>query len=111
VDRGEITFYVQREHVLELARTFRDDPALRFELCSSVSGVDYGADVDKRLHVVYHLLSMTYRRRIRFEVVLDVDDAHLPSVVEVYPTATGTSARPGTCSAWSSTATRRSPGS
>jgi NADH-quinone oxidoreductase subunit C len=87
VDRGELTFYVRREHVLELARTFRDDPALRFELLSSVSGVDYGADVDKRLHVVYHLLSMTYRRRIRFEVALDVDDAHVPSVVEVYPTA------------------------
>ena len=30
---------------------------------------------------------MTYRRRIRLEVALDVDDAHVPSVVEVYPTA------------------------
>ncbi len=87
VDRGEITFYVRRERVLDLARTLRDDPALRFELCSSVSGVDYGVDVAQRLHVVYHLLSMTYRRRIRLEVALDVDDPHVPSVVEVYPTA------------------------
>ncbi|MHA6792603.1 NADH-quinone oxidoreductase subunit C [Pseudonocardia bannensis] len=87
VDRGEITFYVQRERVLDLARTLRDDAALRFELCSSVSGVDYGEDVPQRLHVTYHLLSMTYRRRIRLEVALDVDDPHVPSVVEVYPTA------------------------
>ena len=87
VDRGEITFYVRREAVLELCRTLRDDDALRFELCSSVSGVDYGEDVPQRLHVVYHLLSMTYRRRIRLEVALDVDDPHVPSVVEVYPTA------------------------
>jgi NADH-quinone oxidoreductase subunit C len=87
VDRDEITFYVQREHIVDMCRTLRDDPALRFELCSSVSGVDYGTDVDHRLHVVYHLLSMTYRRRIRLEVVLDIDDAHVPSVVEVYPTA------------------------
>jgi NADH-quinone oxidoreductase subunit C len=87
VDRDEITFYVQRERILELCRTLRDDPALRFELCSSVSGVDYGAEVRQRLHVVYHLLSMTYRRRVRLEVALDVDDARLPSVVEVYPTA------------------------
>ncbi|MGI9003331.1 MAG: NADH-quinone oxidoreductase subunit C [Pseudonocardia sp.] len=87
VDRGEITLYVQREHLLEFCRTLRDDDALRFELCSSVSGVDYGEDVAQRLHVVYHLLSMTYRRRIRLEVTLDVDDAHVPSVVEVYPTA------------------------
>jgi NADH-quinone oxidoreductase subunit C len=87
VDRGEITFYVARERLLDLCRTLRDDEALRFEMCMSVSGVDYGEDVVHRLHVVYHLLSMTYRRRIRLEVALDVDDAHLPSIVEVYPTA------------------------
>lgn len=89
VDRGEITYYVRREHLLTLCRTLRDDPGLRFELCSSVSGVDYGTEVTQRLHSVYHLTSMTYRRRIRLEVALDVDDAHLPSVVEVYPTADG----------------------
>ena len=87
VDRGELTFYVDRTRLLEMCRTLRDDEALRFEMCSSVSGVDYGADVVRRLHVVYHLLSMTYRRRIRLEVAVDVDDAHVPSIVEVYPTA------------------------
>ncbi len=92
IDRGEITFYVRRESVLEMCRTLRDEPGLRFEFCSSISGVDYGTadgtgDVAQRLHVVYHLLSMTYRRRIRLEVAVDVDDAHVPSVVEVYPTA------------------------
>jgi NADH-quinone oxidoreductase subunit C len=87
IDRDEITFYVRRERVREICATLRDDPGLRFELCCSVSGVDYGPDVEQRLHVVYHLLSMTYRRRIRLEVALDVDDARLPSVVDVYPTA------------------------
>ncbi|GAA1882137.1 NADH-quinone oxidoreductase subunit C [Pseudonocardia ailaonensis] len=94
VDRGEITFYVEREAILELCRTLRDEPQLRFELCSSVSGVDYSAPdgtgvsaVAQPLHVVYHLLSMTWRRRIRLEVALDFADTHLPSVVEVYPTA------------------------
>lgn len=87
VDRGEITFYVRREHLVPLCRLLRDEPSLRFELCSSVSGADYGTDVPQRLHVVYHLLSMTWRRRIRLEVALDADDARVPSVVEVYPTA------------------------
>jgi NADH-quinone oxidoreductase subunit C len=87
IDRGEISFYVARERLVDLCRTLRDDEALRFEFCSSVSGVDYGADVTRRLHVVYHLLSMTYRRRIRLEVALEVDDARVPSLVEVYPTA------------------------
>jgi NADH-quinone oxidoreductase subunit C len=87
VDRGEITFYPQREHLVRICKALRDDPTLRFELCSSVSGVDYGEDVPQRLHSVYHLTSMTYRRRIRLEVAVDVDDPHVPSVVEVYPTA------------------------
>ena len=87
VDRGEITFYLKPETLLEVARIFRDSPALRFELCSSVSGVDYGADVPQRLHSVVHLTSMTYRRRVRLEVAVDVEHPHVPSLVEVYPTA------------------------
>jgi NADH-quinone oxidoreductase subunit C len=87
VDRGEITFYLRREHLVAVCKALRDDPALRFELCSSVSGVDYGVDVPQRLHSVYHLTSMTWRRRIRLEVAVDVDDPHVPSIVQVYPTA------------------------
>ncbi|WP_410561786.1 NADH-quinone oxidoreductase subunit C [Amycolatopsis sp. cmx-4-61] len=87
VDRGEITFYVAREHLPAIAKALRDDGGLRFELLSSVSGVDYGVDVPQRLHAVYHFTSLTYRRRIRLEVTLDVDDAHVPSLVELYPTA------------------------
>jgi NADH-quinone oxidoreductase subunit C len=87
VDRGEMTWYVAREHLPTLARTLRDDPALRFEFCSGVSGVDYGEGVPQQLHSVVQLLSMTYRRRLRLEVCLDLDDAHCPSLVPVYPTA------------------------
>ena len=86
VDRGEITFHVRREHLVELCQTLRDDQSLRFELCSSVSGVDY-LDSPDRLHAVYHLTSMTYRRRIRLEVAVPVEDPHVPSVTSVYPTA------------------------
>jgi NADH-quinone oxidoreductase subunit C len=86
VDRGELTLYVERDHVRELAKVLRDDPALRFELCSSVSGVDY-LGTEHRLHSVYHLTSMTYRRRIRLEAAVSVEDPHIPSVTPVYPTA------------------------
>jgi NADH-quinone oxidoreductase subunit C len=86
VDRGEITFHVRREHLVGLCQTLRDGPALRFELCSSVSGVDYLGAPD-RLHSVYQLTSMTYRRRIRLEVSVSAEDPHIPSVTGVYPTA------------------------
>ena len=86
VDRGELTLHVAREHLIGVATALRDDPALRFELCSSVSGVDYLGTPD-RLHAVYHLVSMTYRRRVRLEVAVSVEDPHLPSVTGLYPGA------------------------
>jgi NADH-quinone oxidoreductase subunit C len=86
VDRGELTFYVRRERLPEVARTLRDDPALRFELCTGVSGVHYPQDAGAELHAVYHLLSITHNRRIRLEVTCPDEDPHIPSVVSVYPT-------------------------
>jgi NADH-quinone oxidoreductase subunit C len=86
VDRGELTLHVAREHLIGIARTLRDNPSLRFELCSSVSGVDYlGAAA--RLHSIYQLTSMTYRRRVRLEVAVTVEDPHVPSVTALWPTA------------------------
>ena len=61
-------------------------PALRFELCVSVSGVDYLGTPD-RLHSVVHLTSMTFRRKIRLESSVPVDDPHIQSITSVYPTA------------------------
>ncbi|HEX8487285.1 MAG TPA: NADH-quinone oxidoreductase subunit C, partial [Propionibacteriaceae bacterium] len=87
IHRGEITFHVAREHLPVLVRHLRDDAQLRFEFCSSVSGVHYPADSGRELHAVYHLQSMTHNRRIRLEVSVPDADAHIPSVVATYPTA------------------------
>jgi NADH-quinone oxidoreductase subunit C len=86
IDRGEITFHVRREDLPVVARTLRDDPALHFEFCSGVSGVHYPGDTGRELHAVYHLLSMTYNRRVRLEVTAPDTDPHIPSIVDVYPT-------------------------
>ncbi|MBW9204600.1 NADH-quinone oxidoreductase subunit C [Mumia sp. zg.B53] len=87
VDRDELTLHVRRESILEVARHLRDDAALRYELCSGISGVHYPHEIGRELHAVYHLLSMTHNRRIRLEVAVPDADPHVPSVVSVYPTA------------------------
>jgi NADH-quinone oxidoreductase subunit C len=87
VANKEITYYVARSYITQFLWALRDDESLRFELASSISGVDYGEKVARRLHVVYELTSMTYRRHIRLEVAVDADDANVPSAVAVYPTA------------------------
>jgi NADH-quinone oxidoreductase subunit C len=87
VDRGELTLHIKAERIAEVCQVMRDDESLRFELCSSVSGVDYLGVDDRRLHVAYHLTSMTYRRRVRLEVAVTAENPRVPSVTSVYPTA------------------------
>ena len=87
VDRGEMTLYVRREHLPTVAQTLRDEPDLRFELLSGVSGAHYPGETGRELHAVYHLLSITNNRRLRVEVTCPDADPHIPSVVPVYPTA------------------------
>ncbi|WP_319804206.1 NADH-quinone oxidoreductase subunit C [Nocardioides dongkuii] len=84
--RGEITFHLRAEDLPAVAQLLRDDPALRFEFCSGVSGVHYPADAGRELHAVYHLLSMSHNRRIRLEVAVPDAHPHVPSIVTVYPT-------------------------
>ncbi len=86
VHRGELTFHVKREHLPKVARRMRDEPALRFELCSGVSGVHYLEDPGRELHAVYHLVSITHNRRVRLEVSVPDADPHIPSIVDIYPT-------------------------
>ncbi|WP_028050147.1 NADH-quinone oxidoreductase subunit C [Cellulomonas sp. URHD0024] len=85
IDREELTLHVRREHVVEVARALRDDQDLRFELSLGVSGVHYPHDAGRELHAVYHLMSVTHSRRLRFEVAVSDLDPHIPSTVAVYP--------------------------
>jgi len=86
VFRDELTLEVRREHLLSVARTLRDEPALRFELCLGVSGVHYPHESGRELHAVYPLMSITHNRRVRVEVAAPDADPHVPSLFSVYPT-------------------------
>lgn len=86
VFRDELTLHVRRDHLVVVAQALRDDAALRFELCLGVSGVHYPVDLDRELHAVYPLMSITHNRRIRVEVTAPDADPHVPSLFSVYPT-------------------------
>ena len=86
VDRGELTIYVDREHLVEVCQFLRDDQDLRFEMSMGVSGVLYPHEVGRELHAVYHVTSVTHGRRLRLEVAVPDEDPHIPSTVAVYPT-------------------------
>ena len=89
IDRGEMTIFVVREHLPAVARTLRDAPQLRFELCVGVSGVHFPAQTGHELHAAYHFTSVTHgSRRLRVEVTCPDSDPHIPSIVATYPSVT-----------------------
>ncbi len=82
VDRGELTLHVKREKLIEVALILRNK--LLFEMCLGVSGVHYPTEVNRELHAVYPLLSITRNQRVRLEVSVSDSDPHIPSLVEVW---------------------------
>ena len=85
VDRGELTLFIKRDRLFDVAKILRDQ--LKFEMCVGVSGVHYPSEVGRELHAVYSLLSITRNQRIRLEVCVSEKDPHIPSVVDVWACA------------------------
>ena len=106
VYRNELTLHVRRELLLQVARRLRDDPQLRFELCLGVNGVHYPDETDRELHAVYPLKSPTTGGSGWKWLRQTAIHTSRRCSASIRPT-TGTSARPMTSSASSSTAIRR----
>ncbi len=101
---GDATVIVAREQVLELATLLRDDPKFRFDVLIDVTAVDYseydpalrhivtpldaGNDAPlPRFEVVYHLLSMPHKHRLRVKVLVSEDDFRVPSMTGLWQSA------------------------
>lgn len=85
-ERGEITITVPAARWLEVARTLRDHPRLRFEQLIDLAGVDWSEYRNEgtegpRFAVVSHLLSVSLNWRLRVRVYCPDDD--LPAVASV----------------------------
>ncbi|MCI3204778.1 MULTISPECIES: NADH-quinone oxidoreductase subunit C [Pandoraea] len=82
----ELTLTVKASDYLEVARTLRDHPELKFEQLMDVAGLDYsaygdGAHDGPRYAAVSHLLSLTHNWRLRVRVFAPEDD--LPVVASL----------------------------
>jgi len=85
-DRGETTVYVPRPLIREACTVLRDDPACPFRFLSDVTCLDRYPS-EPRFEVVYHLLSMAKKERVRLKVKLEGDSPALESVTSVWPAA------------------------
>ena len=82
----QTTIYVSRDHVPAAARALRDQPALAFTFLSELTAVDFWPK-EPRFEVVYVLVSIAHRLRLRMKVRLPSDDPHLTTVSDVWPAA------------------------
>ena len=85
IDRGELSIFIHRDHIVPVTQSLRDDQDLRFELSLGVSGVHYPNDVGRELRAVYHLTSITHGRSLRLEVAIPDADPTVPTTTGVYP--------------------------
>ena len=79
------TIYVPADQLVATCRALLDTPALRFNVLTEITAVDY-LPRDPRFEVVYHLLSVPHRRRLRLKVRVG-DGGSVQTVQRVWPSA------------------------
>jgi NADH-quinone oxidoreductase subunit C/D len=65
------TFYVQREHILEVLRSLYSHNDLQFTVPLDLFGNDYPGREEGRFEVVYQLFSLKNNDRVRLKVITD----------------------------------------
>jgi NADH-quinone oxidoreductase subunit C len=85
-DRDELTIYVGRESIREACALLRDDPACPFNYLSDITCVDWYPQ-EPRFEMVYHLLSIPKKERVRLKVKLEGGSPALESLTSVWPGA------------------------
>jgi NADH-quinone oxidoreductase subunit C len=86
----QTTIYVSRDHLVACARALREGPDLNFPLLAEVTAADYWPR-EPRYEVVYLLISLEHKLRLRMKVRLDGKndgkDAHIATVSAIWPSA------------------------
>jgi NADH-quinone oxidoreductase subunit C len=82
----QATAYVSRDALPALARLLRDREDLAFTFLAELTAADFWPR-QPRFEIVYILVSITRRLRLRLKVRLDGNDAHVGTVSDVWPAA------------------------
>jgi NADH-quinone oxidoreductase subunit C len=85
-DRGETSIYIERSALREACVLLRDDPKCAFNFLSDVTCVDWHPS-EPRFEVVYQLLSIPKKERVRLKVRLEGSSPVVESVTSVWPAA------------------------
>src|SRR5262249_52342572 len=84
---GETTVVIPREHIVAACQFLKTAPGYEFNFLADLCGFDRGPEDEPRFEVNYHLFSTTKHHRLRLKVLLNEEDAHVPTVVSLWRTA------------------------
>ena len=85
-DRDELTIWIEKDAIREVCAILRDSPDCPFNYLCDVTCVDWHPS-EPRFEVVYHLLAIAKKERVRLKVRLDGSSPALESVTSVWPAA------------------------
>ena len=85
-DRDEMTIYVDRSSIRGACAILREDPSCPFNFLSDVTCVDWYPS-EPRFEVVYHLLSIPNKERVRLKVRLNGSSPVIESITSIWPGA------------------------
>ena len=85
-DRDEMTIYVERGSIREACVLLKEDPTCPFDFLSDITCVDW-YPAEPRFEVVYHLLSIPKKERVRLKVQLGSGSPAVESLTSVWPGA------------------------
>jgi NADH-quinone oxidoreductase subunit C len=85
-DRDELTIRIDRSAIREACALLRDGAECPFNFLSDVTCVDWSHS-EPRFEVVYHLLSIPNKERVRLKVKLDGSSPVVDSVTSIWPAA------------------------
>src|SRR3954469_21237921 len=82
----QTTLYVSRDQLPAIARALRDRAELAFDFLAELTAVDYWPK-EPRYELVYVLVSIPNRLRVRVKVRIPNDDPHVATVSGIWPAA------------------------
>jgi NADH-quinone oxidoreductase subunit C len=85
-DRDEMTIYVDRSNIREACVLLKEDAACPFNFLSDVTCVDW-YPAEPRFEVIYHLLSIPKKERLRLKVRLNNASPVVESLTSIWPGA------------------------
>jgi NADH-quinone oxidoreductase subunit C len=76
---------IQSEQWKEIAQFIKNDPALKFDSCQCITGLDLG--IEEGLEVRYNFHSMILKHKIEIRIAVERKKPFVPSVEQIWRTA------------------------